>query len=201
MYTESRNSATHTLNIIMLWLFIVTAALLFLPWAKVSADIAARVAGSRLFLYFALLFEVSNFISQLLICVVSNLIARKTEQRRIQRLEESVDRLDFSERALLREFVLQRKSVLNLPLEEPTVRGLIDTGIMTVIGYEDENGKTPVMISRQARPLISYKVLGLSKCGMSEEQISKIMDERPAYAKPVTVMPKSYRGSRLARAA
>ena len=38
------------------------------------------------------------------------------------------------------------------------------------------------MIALDARQYITYKVLGLSKTGMSEEQIEQILSERPKFA-------------------
>jgi hypothetical protein len=38
------------------------------------------------------------------------------------------------------------------------------------------------MIALPARPLITYKALGLSKGKMSEEQIEQIMSARPKFA-------------------
>jgi len=39
-----------------------------------------------------------------------------------------------------------------------------------------------LMIALPARPLITYKALGLSKGKMSEEQIEQIMSARPKFA-------------------
>ena len=92
--------------------------------------------------------------------------------------------LDFSERAVLREFVLQRKSVINLPIAEPTVKNLLNSGILAVAeDIIDVQGKTPLMINLEARPLITYRAVGLSRAKMSEEQIEQILSARPKYAR------------------
>lgn len=39
-----------------------------------------------------------------------------------------------------------------------------------------------MMISLEARPYITYRVLGLSRSHMSEEDVAQIMSERPRFA-------------------
>lgn len=185
-----------SLNIIMLWLFLVTVMLLVTPWEMISSDIAVRIEENRAFLYFALIFEVSNFLSQAVYSFLTKSREKKVAEKRTCYLEKAVESLDFSERALLREYVLQRKSVLNLPLAEPTVKALLDCGILKCVGNEDEHKKTPVIISKYARPFITYRAIGLSCGKMSEEQISQIMDARPEFAREPKQTPRSYRGSR-----
>ena len=94
--------------------------------------------------------------------------------------------MDFSERAILREFVLQRKSVIKLPVTEPAVKNLLDAGVLTYAYgqpfHEDDTQIKALMIAMSARPLITYRVLGLSRSKMSEEQIEQIMSARPRFA-------------------
>ena len=101
-----------------------------------------------------------------------------------EKVEKAVETLDFAERALLREYVLQRKSVLTLPVTEPTVRNLIDDGVLKIVNVVDDvTAKAQIIISKEARPYITYKAIGLTLGKMSEEQISQIMNSRPDYAR------------------
>lgn len=74
--------------------------------------------------------------------------------------------LHLNEKAVLREFVLQRKSVINLPITEPAVKNLMDAGVLTYAygkptrEKDDENKIRALMIALTARPLLTYKVLG-----------------------------------------
>ena len=94
--------------------------------------------------------------------------------------------IGISEKAVLREFVLQRRSVINLPVTEPAVKNLLKAGILTYAygtpASSDESIIKALMIALDARQYITYKVLGLSKTGMSEEQIEQILSERPKFA-------------------
>jgi hypothetical protein len=73
-----------------------------------------------------------------------------------------------------------------LPVTEPAVKNLLDAGVLTyAYGQpfsEDDIMIKALMIALPARPLITYKALGLSKGKMSEEQIEQIMSARPKFA-------------------
>ena len=108
------------------------------------------------------------------------------EHQQRNKLQQMIRCLDFSERAVLREFVLQRKSVIKLPVTEPAVKNLLEAGVLTyAYGQpfsEDDIMIKALMIALPARPLITYKALGLSKGKMSEEQIGQIISSRPKFA-------------------
>lgn len=124
---KATNSANHVVNTLIMWLFCLTVMMLIVPWNVISADFAKQVEANKIFIYFALIIEISNFITQGVITVASA-IHHKNYAKRLQKgVVNAVESLDFAERALLREFVLQRKSVLTLPLSEPTVRTLLIT--------------------------------------------------------------------------
>ncbi len=108
--------------------------------------------------------------------------------RQQSQLAQMIGFLDFNEKAVLREFVLQRKSVINLPITEPAVKNLLDAGVLTyaygtpIREKDDENQIRALMIALSARPLLTYKVLGLSRGKMSDEQVEQIMNARPKFA-------------------
>jgi len=111
MNHEVSNTALKTINTVMMWLFCLTVLMLIVPWQAVSTEFADRIESNKIFLYFALIIEISNFISQAVFSV-NTLLRRKNSVKRIQeKVEKAVETLDFAERALLREYVLQRKSV------------------------------------------------------------------------------------------
>ena len=190
---QNNNATTHVLNTLMVWLTCFTVALVCIPWEAISSELASRVDNCRSYLYLAIIFELSNFVAQFCVKTYSYIRNSNKQKNLARNLSLEVSSMDFSERALLREFVLQRRSELNLPTEEPTVSRLIESGILEIVSTVDEKGKSLCAISRQARPLITYRVLGLSASGMSSEQITQIMSERPTYAKPVIKMRRVYR--------
>lgn len=198
MKYENSNSAIHTINTIMMWLFCLTVLMLVVPWQAVSPDFASHIEANKIMLYFALIIEISNFISQAVATVYNSIYHKKQSQRIHERVTKAVEELDFAEKALLREYVLQRRSVLTLPVTEPTVRNLIDEGVLKIVNVVDElTHKAQIIISKEARPLITYKAIGLTLGKMSEEQVSQIMSARPDYAKEKFVQTnKVFIGSR-----
>lgn len=128
----------------------------------------------------------SYFISQLLLVGWDIICLYLTERSQQSKLEQMIQRLDFSERAVLREFILQRKSVIKLPITEPAVKNLLEAGVLTYAYgqpmYEDDTLIKALMVSLPARPYITYRALGISKGKMSEEQIEQIMSSRPKFA-------------------
>ncbi len=195
-------AANKTLNIVMLWLFCVTLALLLLPLESISQELALQVEANKTYLYLALIVEVSNFISQAIIGFLSAYFYKRNYKREQEAMKNVVSGLDFAERALLREFVLQRKSVLYLPETEPTVRSLLDSGILNVIADPDETtGRAPVIITKKARPFITYRAIGLTRSKMNDEMLEQIMNSRPEFAREKKVMPRAYRGGGNAKTA
>ncbi len=193
MEKNERNSSFFILNIVMVWLSIATLALLFIPWERFSADLSARIEPCRGFLYLALIFELSNFIAQAIIGIFSSMRRSKIQRMSQKKMELSVGNMDFSERALIREFVLQRKSELRVPLSQPTVRGLIGSRILEQVSPAGDDGKASVAISRQARPFITYRAIGISAGKLTEDQINQLMSERPEYARPEPKVRHVYR--------
>ncbi len=184
MIQDNSNSALHTTNTVIMWLFCLTVLALIIPWEVISTDLAYRIESNKICLYFALIIEISNFITQGIITIVNSILKKKYSKKLTERIIKSVASFDFAERALLREYVLQRQSVLTLPVLEPTVRNLIDDGVLTIVSVLDEDdSRAKVIISKEARPYITYKAIGLTLGKMSEEQVSQIINARPDYAK------------------
>lgn len=197
--TRSVFTANKAINIIMLWLFFITFALLVLPLESISPELATQVETHKTYLYLAVIVELSNFISQAVIGLVSWLFSRRAIKQEQAHMQKTVDSLDFAERALLREFVLQRKAILYLPESEPTVRSLMEGGIITIVGDMDEStGRCPIAITKHARPYITYRAIGLTRGKMNDEMLEQIMNARPEFAREKKLMPRAYRGIKAA---
>ena len=133
-----------------------------------------------------LIISVSYFLSQAVIVLFNIAVDFLTRHVTSVKMTDMIRCLDFTERAVLREFVIQRRSVINLPVTEPSVRNLMNAGILTYAygtpSQADESVIKGMMISLEARPYITYRVLGLSRTHMSEEDVAQIMSERPRFA-------------------
>ena len=147
---STTNSAMRSINTIMMWLFCLTVLMLIMPWEQVSTEFASKIDANRIYLYFALIIEVSNILAQGCLTLVQA-YSKKSYNKRLEELvQTTVNHFDFAEKALLREFVLQRKSVLNLPVTEPTVRNLIDGGVLKIVHITDAENKIALLKSSAA---------------------------------------------------
>jgi len=92
--------------------------------------------------------------------------------------------LDFEEIVVLREFFIQGRHVIELPVDHPTVAGLRNKRLVQVAGstgYRDLAGSVfPVQLTREAKMLLTTAALGLPE-DRTEESIQRIMRERPNY--------------------
>jgi hypothetical protein len=185
-YWNTHFSQFQAFNWLMVWLLMCSSAILLFPAEKLGPAAAEWLHACSLYLWLGILVAGSYFLSQLLLILLDLARHHYSNYQQREKLEQMVRCLDFSERAVLREFILQRKSVIKLPVTEPAVKNLLDAGVLTyAYGQpfsEDDIMIKALMIALPARPLITYKALGLSKGKMSEEQIEQIMSARPKFA-------------------
>jgi len=170
----------------MIWLLLCCGALLSLPLEKLGIEAAAWPRQYNLYLWIGILLALSFFASQGLMLGWGYLANHLAWQGQQKKLRQMIACLDFNEKAILREFVLQRKSVIKLPVTEPAVKNLLEAGVLTYAygqpHHDDDIQIKALMITLAARPLTTYKVLGLSKGKMSDEQMEQILSARPKYA-------------------
>ncbi len=184
MNKKEERALMNKLNSFLLWVLVGSLFLIITPFEVFNSDLASYIVKFKFVFWLTLIISSSNFISQGIIAICSYLYNRYDSKFKMKKITKMVSCLDFSERAVLREFVLQRKSVINLPLAEPTVKNLLNAGILSIAeDVVDLQGKTPLVINLDARPFITYKAVGLSRGKMSEEQIEQIMKARPKYAR------------------
>ncbi len=184
MNKVSENKILAKLTAIMLWVMVLSISLLIVPFESINAELSKYITEARSLLWLVFIVSLSYFISRGIIELVTLANRKINIKTHNANLLKAVTCLDFSEKALLREFILQRKSVLNLPVSEPSVQQLLASGILTATNDKDSlSGKAPMMIAVDARPYITYKAVGLSKNKMTEEQIDQIMKARPKYAR------------------
>lgn len=99
-------------------------------------------------------------------------------------VRQAIMELDADEIAVLREFYIQGKHVIELPLDHPTVAGLRNKRIVLVAsnaGYRDLAGSVfPVQLSEHAKSLITQETLRVAEVP-TEQDIDRIRAERPNY--------------------
>ena len=176
------------LNWLMVWLLLCCSIILLFPAGLMKGAVSQWATVHAAWLGVGMLIAISYFCSQGFLIAWEWACEEWQSRRQQDQLAQMIGFLDFNEKAVLREFVLQRKSVINLPVTEPAVKNLMDAGVLTyaygkpVREKEDENQIRALMIALPARPLLTYKVLGLSRGKMSDEQVEQIMNARPKFA-------------------
>ena len=176
------------LNWLMVWLLLCCSIILLFPAGLMKGAVSQWATVHAAWLGVGMLIAISYFCSQGFLIAWEWACEEWQSRRQQDQLAQMRGFLDFNEKAVLREFVLQRKSVINLPITEPAVKNLMDAGVLTyaygkpVREKEDENQIRALMIALPARPLLTYKVLGLSRGKMSDEQVEQIMNARPKFA-------------------
>lgn len=176
------------LNWLMVWLLLCCCIILLFPAGLMKGAVSQWAADHAAWLGVGMLIAISYFCSQGFLIAWEWACEEWQARRQQDQLTQMIGFLDFNEKAVLREFVLQRKSVINLPITEPAVKNLMDAGVLTyaygkpVREKDDENQIRALMIALPARPLLTYKVLGLSRGKMSDEQVEQIMNARPKFA-------------------
>ena len=176
------------LNWLMVWLLLCCSIILLFPAGLMKRAVSQWAADHAAWLGVGMLIAISYFCSQGFLIAWEWACEEWQARRQQDQLAQMIGFLDFNEKAVLREFVLQRKSVINLPITEPAVKNLMDAGVLTYAygkptrEKDDENQIRALMIALTARPLLTYKVLGLSRGKMSDEQVEQIMNARPKFA-------------------
>lgn len=97
---------------------------------------------------------------------------------------EAIAQLDFSEKVILREFYIQVRHVIELPLDHPTVAGLVLKRILLRCGregYASLAGRVyPFTLAPAARSLLKPEYVDLPLNPTEQEKIS-VEKERPNF--------------------
>lgn len=127
-----------------------------------------------------------------------NVVEGRWQQRLARRNVASlVQCLNHTEKAILREFVISRRTVLKLPVDEPAVVNLLHNGVLEMVEHQqlyDQQSHIDCMISLAARPLLSYRVLSLPVGKLTEEQLDRLKKMRPAFLQPDYQVNRTYSG-------
>ena len=119
------------LNWLMVWLLLCCSIILLFPAGLMKGAVSQWAATHAAWLGVGMLIAISYFCSQGFLIAWEWACDEWQSRRQQDQLAQMISFLDFNEKAVLREFVLQRKSVINLPITEPAVKNLMDAGVLT----------------------------------------------------------------------
>jgi len=183
-----RVSDKQAMTTTMLWMCFSCAILLVLPNTLFSVSNSELLPSNYTpYLWVLALLTGTYLLTRLLTFLFSRLTKHYDEHFLSARRNKMIRQLDFEEKALLREFIIQRKTVLSLPLNEPAVNNLLDSGVLTP-AYETQEIKgsnriIKISIAIEAREQLTNKVIGLPDGKLTEAEAELLKAARPEYAR------------------
>lgn len=196
---DTTNSISYYLFQSMLWLAIASALILFMPTAflntfKLNAvmEQSAHLIGISFILSSTYL--VIDFVSSF----VRNAKLKARQATQLERIQDRVKTLTSGERAVLREFYLQRQTSLWLPAQESDVKSLLSSGVLIAVDFyattrHNEEGikEIELMISHDARQYLTKTRLKLPQGKPNGQDITYLKLARPSYLAPITELKRS----------
>lgn len=177
---------------IVVWVALVSGALLFSP----NAFLATVKLESFLEKYGG--FVGVTFLASTSLVIINavswlgGLISEKARHQTWERnLQDVLTKLDPSEQAVLREFKIQNKHTITLPMDHATIVGLRTKGIVIqqgTIGTQTLAGILfPYVMAPQAKKRLTNQLMGFPREGdmLTEEEADEISAARPAFVKQI----------------
>jgi len=172
----------------MMWLCFSCAVLLVMPSSLFSLNNSDLLPNTYSpYLWILALLTGSYLLTRILTSSFSRVIKHYEAQHLLARRNKMIRQLDFEEKALLREFIIQRKTVLSLPLTEPAVSNLLASGVLTpAFETQEIKGSSRIIklsIAIDAREQLTHKVIGLPAGKLTEAEAEILKAARPQYAR------------------
>ena len=176
------------ITLTMAWLCLVCATLIIAPASILK--ISGTDQWSNFFTPYAWILALlagSYLLTRLVLFIFTHFCHVLAERKLVFSRNKMIQNLDFEEKALLREFVIQQKNVLALPMNEPAVSNLLNSGVLVpAFPAQEIKGSGRVIklsIAIDARPQLTYKVLCLPTGKLTEEEAAILKAARPDYAR------------------
>ncbi|MBB1271475.1 MULTISPECIES: superinfection exclusion B family protein [Psychromonas] len=172
----------------MMWMCFSCAVLLVMPSSLFSLNNSDLLPNTYApYLWILALLTGSYLLTRVLTSSFSRLTEYYERQHLLARRNKMIRQLDFEEKALLREFIIQRKTVLALPLTEPAVSNLLASGVLApAFETQEIKGSSRIIklsIAIDAREQLTHKVIGLPTGKLTEAEAEVLKAARPQYAR------------------
>ena len=134
--------------------------------------------------FFGPVFIVSiAFIALSIIYYFKNQIESGLNKSKIQKfIIEELESLDPYEQSVIREFGIQQKQSVKMPIDNSTVAGLINKRILKRVSNIGDGLYFPLTLTKIADRKLKENHLGISK-NMSDDELSEVFSNRPDWAK------------------
>lgn len=170
------------------WLCLVGATLLVLPASllHISDNVSWSVTYMP-YVWILTLLTGSFLITRIVTFLFDSFSSSIKKRQLLNSRNKMIRQLDFEEKAVLREFIIQRKNVLSLPMKELAVNNLLAAGVLIpAFATQEIKGSGRIIklsIAIDAREQLTHKVLGLPTGKLTEEEAVILKAARPDYAR------------------
>lgn len=167
-------------------IFLVSLGLILIPEAALSA-MKLKSFSDKYGLYVGitalssgalLLIEAATAVWK----ITNNIIAKSKLSKKVA---ERMASLDPSEKAVLREFYLQGQNTINLPMDNPVVAGLLNAGVIVLVGRHGRMSLAGMLfsmkIAERAEAYITYDLITLPVGEPTEEELHFLRNNRPQF--------------------
>ena len=177
-----------SITITIMWMCFSCAVLLVIPSSLFSVSNSDVLPDTYApYLWVLTLLTGSYLLTRLLSYSFARLSEYYASQRLLIRRNKMIRQLDFEEKALLREFIIQRKTVLSLPLNEPAVSNLLASGVLApAFETQEIKGSSRIIklsIAIDAREQLTHRIIGLPVGKLTEAEAEVLKTARPKYAR------------------
>ena len=178
-------------------IFIISLLLLFSPdtlltklHLKEFTDKYNFYLGISLLSSFVLTFiEVSIYIWSFFIKLWNFSKRKKYKSKQKEKLLNRLTSLDYFEQSVLREFFMQGKKTIKLPIDNPTITGLLSDNILTTVGTLGKKSLVGVLFNCQLSKHINsdklYSILELPIDEPTPEEINFLQQNRPPFVRSI----------------
>ncbi|MFC1750944.1 super-infection exclusion protein B [Pseudomonadota bacterium] len=167
-----------------------SASLVFMPveWLdKMKLTLVMEDYGAYVAL--ALLVSIAMLVIELGIKITRKMKSNRRKSELSIKAISTVPSLDWSERAVLREFIVQNKNALQLPVSHHSVARMVENGILVGVGNTGEHSLVGPLylfsISEVVDPLLTKEFLGLPEGEPSRQDIIWVQDNRPSFMRTI----------------
>ena len=120
----------------------------------------------------------SYLIATMLLWAISLYSTQYKARKLVESRNKMIRQLDFEEKAVLREFIIQAKNVLPLPMKQPAVMNLLRSGVLEpAFETQEIKGNSRIIklsIAIEARELLTNKVLGFPVGKMTDDVAARL---------------------------
>ncbi len=121
--------------------------------------------------------------------LVEKVRENRREAKRLRRILEAIENLDEEERAVLREFSVQGRNCISLPITHPTVANLVTKGILEKVGPYSEKSVAgwlrSVRVTQDAGEMLLPMFLGFPEGVVNDKAIEQMRQFRPDFMREV----------------